>query len=145
MILDNHNLEYDAFKKMCAGINERIKKKMKEKSSNSNLFYGEFYRRFNSNFLFEIEYRTTVLSRETHLIDLGCQSASYEITFTLERHFFTHKTLVHKTLFTGSDDPAPGRMIWLAQPVRLWTRPDDPAVVVGVRLNLSVQVRMIRT
>ena len=81
----------------------------------------------------------------THLIDLGCQSASYEITFTLERHFFTHKTLVHKTLFTGSDDPALGRMIWLAQPVRLWTRPDDPAVVVGVRLNLSVQVRMIRT
>lgn len=92
VILDNHNLEYDAFKKMCAGINERIKKKMKEKSPNSNLSYGGFYRRFNSNFLLEIEYRTTLLSRGTHLIDLGCQSASYEITFTLERLFHTQNT-----------------------------------------------------
>ena len=29
MILDNHNLGYDAFNKMCVGIIEIIKKKMK--------------------------------------------------------------------------------------------------------------------
>ena len=32
MILDNHNLGYDAFNKMCAGIIEIIKKKMKGRS-----------------------------------------------------------------------------------------------------------------
>ena len=32
MILDNHNLRYNAFNKMCAGIIEIIKKKMKGRS-----------------------------------------------------------------------------------------------------------------
>ena len=32
VIFDNHNLGYDAFNKMCAEINEIIKKKMKERS-----------------------------------------------------------------------------------------------------------------
>ena len=32
MIRDNHNLGYDAFNKMCAGINEIIKEKMKGRS-----------------------------------------------------------------------------------------------------------------
>ena len=32
MILDNHSLGYDAFNKMCAGINEIIKEKMKGRS-----------------------------------------------------------------------------------------------------------------
>ena len=75
MILDDHNLEYDAFNKMCAEINENNQEEDGWKTPNSNLLYGEFYRRFNSNFLFEIEYRTTVLSRGTHLINLDCQSA----------------------------------------------------------------------
>ena len=119
VILDNHSLGYDAFNKMCAGINEIIKKKMKGRPPNSNSLYGGFYQRFNSSFRFEIEYRTTVLSRGMHLINPGYQSASFEMTLSYERHFFTHKTLVPKPLYTGSDDPALGRMIQLAQPVRL--------------------------
>ena len=71
VILDNHSLGYDAFNKMCAGINEIIKKKMKGRPPNSNSIYGGFYRSFNYNFWFEIEYRITVLSRGMHLIDLG--------------------------------------------------------------------------
>jgi hypothetical protein len=34
VILDNHNLGYDAFNKMCAGINEITKKMMKGRSPN---------------------------------------------------------------------------------------------------------------
>ena len=34
MILDNHDLGYDAFNKMCAGINEITKKMMKGRSPN---------------------------------------------------------------------------------------------------------------
>ena len=70
MILDNHNLGYDAFNKMCAGINENLQED-ERKAPNSNSLYGGFYRSFNSNFWFEIEYRTTVLSRGMRLIDLG--------------------------------------------------------------------------
>ena len=71
MILDDHNLEYDAFNKMCAEINENNQEEDEWKTPNSNLLYGEFYRRFNSIFRFEIEYRTTVLSRGMRLINLG--------------------------------------------------------------------------
>ena len=71
VILDNHDLGYDAFNKMCAGINKNNQKEDEWKASNSNLLYGEFYRRFNSIFRFEIEYRTTVLSRGMRLINLG--------------------------------------------------------------------------
>jgi len=147
---------------MCAGINERIKKKMKEKSSNSNLSYGEFYRRFNSNFLFEIEYRTTVLSRGTYLIDLGCQSAKFEMNFKYERHFSTHTTLVHKTSlhWVGWSGPTRrflsghDRMIRPLQLVSVWTSlsksgwsgpcPDDPDLELSERLLISEWNRMIR-
>ena len=71
VILDIHNLGYDAFNKMCAVINENNKKEDETTASNSNSLYGGFYRRFNSIFRFEIEYRTIVLSRRIHLIDLG--------------------------------------------------------------------------
>ena len=72
VILDNHNLGYDAFNKMCAGINENNQEEDEWKAPNSNSIYGGFYRSFNSNFLFEIEYRITVLSRGMRSIDLGC-------------------------------------------------------------------------
>ena len=71
VILDNHNLGYDVFKKICAGINENNQEQDERKAPNSNSLYGEFYRSFNSNFWFEIEYRTTVLSRGMRSIDLG--------------------------------------------------------------------------
>jgi len=48
---------------MCAGINENNQEEDEWKAPNSNSIYGGFYRSFNSNFRFEIEYRTTVLSR----------------------------------------------------------------------------------
>ena len=71
VILDNHDLRYDAFNKMCAGINENNQEKNERKAPNSNSIYGGSYQSFNSNFWFEIEYRTTVLSRGMHSIDLG--------------------------------------------------------------------------
>ena len=71
VILDNHNLGYGAFNKMCAVINENNKKEDETTASNSNSLYGGFYRRFNSIFRFEIEHRTTVLSRGMRLINLG--------------------------------------------------------------------------
>jgi len=71
VILDNHNLGYDAFNKMCAGINENNQEEDERKVPNSNLSYGGFYQRFISNFWFEFEYRIAVLSRGTHLINLG--------------------------------------------------------------------------
>ena len=71
MILDNHNLGYGAFNKKCAGINENNQEEDERKAPNSNSLYGGFYRRFNFIFQFEIEYKTTVLSRGMHLIDLG--------------------------------------------------------------------------
>ena len=71
MILDNHNLGYDAFNKMCAEINENNQEEDERKAPNSNSLYGGFYRSFNSNFWFEIEYRITILSRGMRLIDLG--------------------------------------------------------------------------
>ena len=75
MILDNHNLGYDAFNKMCVGINKNNQEEGERKAPNSNSLYGRFYQRFNFIFLFEIEYRTTVLSRGVRSIDLGHQSA----------------------------------------------------------------------
>ena len=69
VILDNHNLGYDDFNKMCARINENNQEN-EWKAPNSNSLYGGFYRRFNSIFQFEIEYKTTVLSRGMRLIDL---------------------------------------------------------------------------
>ena len=71
VILDNHNLGYDAFNKMCAGINENNQEEDERKAPNSNSIYGGSYRSFNSNFRFEIEYRTTVLSRGMCSIDIG--------------------------------------------------------------------------
>ena len=71
VILDNHNLGYDAFNKMCAGINKNNQEEDERKAPNSNSLYGGFYWSFNSNFRFEIEYKTTVLSRGMRLIDLG--------------------------------------------------------------------------
>ena len=71
MILDNHDLGYDAFNKMCAGINENNQEEDERKAPNSNSIYGGSYWSFNSNFWFEIEYRTTVLSRGMRSIDLG--------------------------------------------------------------------------
>ena len=71
VILDNHNLGYDAFNKMCAGINENNQEEDEWKAPNSNSIYGGFYRSFNYNFWFEIEYRTTVLLRGMRSIDLG--------------------------------------------------------------------------
>ena len=72
MILDNHNLGYDVFNKMCAGINENNQEEDGRKGPNSNSIHGGSYRSFNSNFRFEIEYRTTVLSRGMRSIDLDC-------------------------------------------------------------------------
>ena len=72
MILDNHDLGCDAFNKMCAGINENNQEEDERKAPNSNSIYGGSYRSFNSNFRFEIEYKTTVLSSGMRLIDLGC-------------------------------------------------------------------------
>ena len=71
VILDNHNLGYDAFNKMCAGINENNQEEDERKAPNSNSIPGGSYRSFNSYFRFEIEYRTTVLSRGMRSIDLG--------------------------------------------------------------------------
>ena len=79
---------FGALKKLCAEIKWKNQEEVERKVPKFKLFCGGIHGRFNSNFQFEIEYRTTVLSREMHLIDLGCQSASYEMTFTLERHFF---------------------------------------------------------
>ena len=69
VILDNHNLGYDAFNKMCAGINENNQEEDERKVPNSNTW--RILSEFNSNFRFEIEYRTTVLSRGMRSIDLG--------------------------------------------------------------------------
>ena len=69
-ILDNHNLGYDAFNKMCAGINENNQEEDERKVLNSNTW--RILSEFNSNFRFEIEYRTTVLSRGMRSIDLDC-------------------------------------------------------------------------
>jgi len=71
VILDNHNLGYDAFNKMCAGINENNQEEDERKAPNSNSLYGGFYGRFYFIFWFEIEYRITILSRWMSLIDLG--------------------------------------------------------------------------
>jgi len=122
---------------MCAVINENNKKEDETTASNSNSLYGGFYRRFNSIFRFEIEYRTIVLSRRIHLIDLGRWSALLRWLIHLRDTFYTHKYKLHKYFFTG-------RMIRPAQPVRHWSRPNDPAPAVCERPNLSVQVRMIR-
>ena len=80
MILDNHNLGYDAFNKMCAGINENNQEEDEKKAPNSNSTHGGSYQslilifglKLNSNFRFEIKYRTTVLSRGMRSIDLDC-------------------------------------------------------------------------
>ena len=69
VILDNHNLGYDALNKMCAGINENNQEEHERKVPNSNTW--RILSEFNSNFRFEIEYRTTVLSRGMRSIDLG--------------------------------------------------------------------------
>ena len=76
------------------------------------------------------------------MIDLGCQSAKFEMNFFNERHFFTHTTLVHKNFL--SDDPACTSNSALNTARSSDPRLDDPAPVSGERLNLSVQVRMIR-
>ena len=114
-----------------------IKKEDETTASNSNSLYGGFYRRFNSIFQFEIEYRTIILSRRIHLIDLGRWSALLRWLIHLRDTFHTHKSLCTKPLCTGSDDPA-------LLPVSLWTRPDDLAPAVFVSPNLTVQVRIIR-
>ena len=44
MILDNHNLGYDAFNKMCVGINENNQEENERKAPNSNSIHGGFYR-----------------------------------------------------------------------------------------------------
>ena len=69
VILDNHDLGYDSFNKMCAGINENNQEEDERKVPNSNTW--RILSEFNSNFRFEIEYRTTVLSRGMRSIDLG--------------------------------------------------------------------------
>ena len=89
VILDNHNLGYDAFNKMCAGINKNNQEEGERKAPNSNSLYGGFYRRFNLIFRFEIEYRTTVLSRSLKFF--------IEITYTLERHVSHSQITMHKT------------------------------------------------
>ena len=71
VILDNHNLGYDALNKMCAGINENNQKEDERKATNSNSTHGGSYRSLILIFRFEIEYRTTVLSRGMRSIDLG--------------------------------------------------------------------------
>ena len=71
MILDNHNLGYDTFNKLCVGINENNQEEDERKTPNSNSLYGGFYGRFNFIFWFKIEYRITILSRWMYLIDLG--------------------------------------------------------------------------
>ena len=43
MILDNHNLGYDAFNKMCAGINENNQEEDERKVPNSNSTHGGSY------------------------------------------------------------------------------------------------------
>ena len=71
MIFDNHNLGYDAFNKMCAGINENNQEEDERKAPNSNSIHGGSYQSLILIFRFEIEYRTTVLSRGMRSIDLG--------------------------------------------------------------------------
>ena len=71
VILDNHNLGYDAFNKMCAGINENNQEEDERKAPNSNSVHGGSYQSSILIFQFEIEYRTTVLSRGMRSIDLG--------------------------------------------------------------------------
>ena len=44
VILDNHNLGYDAFNKMCAGINENNQEEYERKAPNSNSTLGGSYR-----------------------------------------------------------------------------------------------------
>jgi len=68
VILDNHNLGYDAFNKIFAGINENNQEEDERKAPNYTWW---ILSEFNSNFRFEIEYRTTVLSRGMRSIDLG--------------------------------------------------------------------------
>ena len=75
MILDNHNLGYDAFNKMCVGINENNQEEDGRKAPNSNSVHGGSYQSLILIFQFEIEYKTTVLSRGVRSIDLGHQSA----------------------------------------------------------------------
>ena len=70
MILDNHNLGYDAFNKMCAGVNENNQEEDERKAPNSNSTHGGSYRSLILFFWFEIEYMTTVLSRGMRSIDL---------------------------------------------------------------------------
>ena len=71
VILDNHDLGYDAFNKMCAGINENNQEEDERKAPNSNSIHGGSYQSFNSYFRFEIEYRITVLPRGMCSINLG--------------------------------------------------------------------------
>ena len=71
VILDNHNLGYDALNKMCAGINKNNQEEDERKTPNSNSTHGGSYRSLILIFRFEIEYRTTVLSRGMRSIDLG--------------------------------------------------------------------------
>ena len=129
---------------MCAVINENNKKEDETTASNSNSLYGGFYRRFNSIFRFEIEYRTIVLSRRIHLIDLGRWSALLRWLIHLRNTFHTHKSLCTKPLCTGTDDPA--LLACLALDSSGWSgpRPDDPAPTVCERPNRSVPVRVIR-
>ena len=71
VILDNHNLGYDAFNKICAGINENNQEEDGRKAPNSNSVHGGSYRSLILIFRFEIEYKTIVLSRGMRSIDLG--------------------------------------------------------------------------
>ena len=71
MIFDNHNLVYEAFNEMCAGINKNNQEEDERKTPNSNSTHGGSYRSLILIFRFEIEYRTTVLSRGMRSIDLG--------------------------------------------------------------------------
>ena len=131
---------------MCAEINKNNQEEDERKAPNSNSLYGGFYRRFNSIFRFEIEYRTIVLSRRIHLIDLGRWSALLRWLIHLRDMFFTHKSLVHRNFCTGLDslwtqldDPAPA----VCERPTLWTWPYDPAPTVCEHPNLSVQVQKI--
>ena len=71
MILDNHNLGYDAFNKMCAEINENNQEEDERKAPNSNSVHGRSYRSLILIFQYEIEYKTTILSRGMRSIDLA--------------------------------------------------------------------------
>ena len=124
---------------------------MKGRSPNSNCMVAKFMRDLILNFHFEIEYRTTVLSRGTHLINLGCQSASFEMTFMLERHFL-HSQITCALSYllrvgwscVRSDNPAISACLSLVA-VRLSDlTPDDPNLGFCERLSASERGRMIR-